>query len=665
MTKTISSDPRAIRYLHKAINAQLTQIFRPTPRISGSEWANTFRMLSAETATEPGPYQWERAPYQQEWLDVMCDSKTQKVVLMTAARVGKTTVLENVTGFYMHQNPAAIMWMLPTLGEAEKFSQSNIDPMIRDCAVLRELVKDKRQRDSGNQKLRKAYKGGSLSLVGGESATQLHGKTVRVLLADEVDRLPYSAGGKNGGDGDPLSLAMVRATTFGRRRKIILSSTPTVKDLSHIETEFLESDQRYYHVPCPHCNHFQKLLWGQLLYRDDPEHPEYVCIECAATIQEHQKFRMLQRGKWIAENPTSRVAGFHINTLYSVHMTWAELVSEWQRAKGNRFKLQVFVNSRLAETWDESGDRVNAHQLEKRLEQYNADVPTKDEHCNGVGVLSCGADVQGNRIECSVYGIGANDELWLVDTEIFDGDTGTDAPWNAFESFLMTKRYRNKHGGTMGIRAIAIDSGYNTERTYRFVQRLKQIDTANRTIIATKGQDTFARFVDSRASQSKQHNALFYKVGTNIAKEHLSKLMANADAGPQYLHLPVAFPSEGTDRRWMDREVLAQLTSEKQVLSYKGGKVKREWKKTRERNEQWDMFILAYAAFLHLGPNVLTDMPTLVDKVAELQGAATPAHTAPLTPPPSTAPSVAGRLQQAGIRMHGRQEGFNQQFWRR
>lgn len=656
---TIDSNPNALATLRTEHRKQIAQVFRPTPRLKGSEWSNQYRYLPAETATEPGPYRWERAPYQKEWLDVCCDSHTQKVVLMTAARVGKTTVLENVTGFYMHQNPSAIMWMLPTLGEAEKFSLSNIDPMIRDCRVLREVVKDKRQRDSGNLKLRKAYKGGALSLVGGESATQLHGKTIKVLLADECDRLPFSAGK----DGDPLTLAMVRTTTFGSRRKIILSSTPTYKDLSHIEREFLLSDQRYYHVPCPHCGHYQKLVWKNLNYSENPEKPEYVCEECAACITESHKFNMLLKGKWVAENPTSTTAGFHINTLYSVHMSWKELVEEWLLAKGNRYKLQVFINSRLAETWDESGDRVTSHQLEKRLEQYNAQVPTKDDTCRGVGILSAGVDVQGNRVEAAVYGHGANDELYLIDTEIFDGDTGLDSVWNKLADFLLNKRYKTKHGGLMGIRAIAVDSGFNTERVYRFVQQLNRIDTAGRTIIATKGVDRYNRFVADRPSQSKAHNALYYQIGTNIAKEHLQKLMANSEAGPQFLHLPVSLPTDGDQKRWLDREVLAQLTAEKQVLSYKNGKVKREWRKTRDRNEQWDMLILAYAVFLHLGPNVLSDVGKLAEKVAELKSDAVPT-----TPAPSTVPvtSVPNRLQQSGLKLHqsGR-SGFNQQLWRR
>lgn len=613
---TINSSPANLRKLKKRFNTAIKEVLKPRPHIAGSDWANQHRVLSAETATEAGAYDWKRAPYQKEILDVCCDRTTQKVVLMTAARVGKTTILENVTGYYMALDPAPIMWLLPDLGEAEKFSTTNIDPMIRDTKVLRELVKDKRVRDSGNLKLTKRYRGGHISFVGAQSANALHGKTIRVLIADEVDRFPFSAGK----DGDPLQLAMVRTTTFQNRRKIILSSTPVYKDLSHIEAEFLKSDQRYMYLPCPHCNHHQHLKWANLNYADDPENPTYVCENCSAAIEEKYKFSMMLKGHWVPHNPSSTTAGFHLNTLYSVHMSWKELAQEWQEAKGNRFKLQVFINSRLGETWDESGDRVTHHQLANRLEVYNAEVPTKDDHCNGVGILSAGVDIQKNRIEVGIWGYGANDETWLIDTVIFEGDTGTNEVWDACGKFLLTKTYKNKYNHPIGIRVIVVDSGYNTERAYRFVESLRKADSARRHIIATKGNDSFPRIISDRPNQSKQYGSSFYTIGTNLTKDHVSNMLNNSPDSQSYVHLPLSLPHDGVGERFLDKEILQQLTAEKVILTYKAGKPRREWRKIRDRNEQWDMFIMSYAGLLSLGRKVLDDLGGLAEQVSQLKG---------------------------------------------
>lgn len=614
MTAPVVSPAGNVSRLREHLRHDVRRALAPRPRISGAEWSNTYRVLSPETATEPGLYCWQRAPFQREILDVCCDDSTQQIVLMTSARVGKTTLMENVTGYFIANDPSPILWVLPDAGEAVKFSTSNIDPMIRDSAPLRERVAPKRKRDGGNNLLHKRFIGGQLFLIGAKSSSGFHGKTIRVVLMDEVDRYDAFVGN----DGDAVSLGMIRATTFGHRRKVILSSTPLIKDLSRIEKHFLESDQRYYHIPCPDCGVLQKLEWGNLVYKDREANPVYQCKYCPHQFDESHKFRLLQQGEWFKANPESRIAGFHLNALYSVHMTWAELVQEWIKAQGDRGRLQVFINSRLGEPWDDSAGRATASQLEKRLENYNAPLPTKDSHCNGAGVVVAAVDVQGNRLEFAAYGAGANDELWMLDTEIIDGDTNTDAPWNALTSIILHRKYKTAHGVPVGIRAVAIDSGDNTERVYRYVAHLRALSASTgvtRAIIAVKGQASFPRVIADRAHNSKQYNALFYPVGTDITKAHVTSLLANATPGPNYIHLPIAFPTDGPDPRYMDQEVLAQLVSERLVLTWKGSVPKRKWQAFR-RNEQFDMLVYAYAALRHLGYPVINKLGAWAEELA-------------------------------------------------
>lgn len=652
----IVSSPKALDALTKASKQLIRTILKPRPRITGSEWANEFFHISAETGTEPGRYDWRRVPYQKEILDVCTDRVHQKVVLMTSARVGKTLCMKAVTGYYMHNDPSPIMWLLPTEQEAVKFSSSEVDPMLRDTGVLRELVKDKRVRDSGNLKLTKKYKGGHLSLVGAHTATGLHGKTIRVLLADEVDRFVESAGN----DGDPLALAQIRTTTFQNRRKVILSSTPGMKDLSHIEREFERSDKRYYHVPCPHCDHYQKLVWSNLIIGDDPKKAKYECESCKVLIEEKYKFGMLQKGQWVAEAPDSLIAGFAINALYSVYLSWSDMAEEWRETKKNQFKLRVFINSRLGETWDDASTRVNAHTLQGRLEEYNAEVPTKDDHCNGIGILTAGVDVQGNRIEAAVWGFGANDESWLVDTVIFDGDTGQNQVWDDAATFLLNRQYKTKRGALVGIRAIAVDTGFMTEKVHRFVAGLQKRDRAKRTIFAVKGDKNFPRFVSDAPSQSKSFDSPFYKVGTDVAKELMESYLSNPVGSESFVHIPVSLPHDGIDTRWLDVEVLRQLTSEKLKASYKNGKVQKEWVKIYERNEQLDMRVYAYAALLRLGANIRNDLGVLAQKVSELEPTAT---TTSASAQPTDVPRQP--VKKAPFKLHNSMNGINANIWQR
>ena len=100
-----------------------------------------------------------------------------------------------------------------------------------------------------------------------------------------------------------------------------------------------------------------------------------------------------------------------------------ELVIEWTSIAKNRHKLQVFMNSRLAKPFQLIEEYIGANKLGERLEIYNAEIPTKTEICNGVGVLTCGVDIQQNRIEAYVWGYGKSDECYLIDFRLFEGDT--------------------------------------------------------------------------------------------------------------------------------------------------------------------------------------------------------------------------------------------------
>jgi hypothetical protein len=107
-------------------------------------------------------------------------------------------------------------------------------------------ISDPKSRDGSNKILHKRFPGGHLTIVGANAPSGLASRPIRILLCDEVDRYPFSAGA----EGDPVNLARKRTVTFWNR-KIVLVSTPTIRGLSRIETAYAESDQRQYWVPCP------------------------------------------------------------------------------------------------------------------------------------------------------------------------------------------------------------------------------------------------------------------------------------------------------------------------------------------------------------------------------------------------------------------------------
>lgn len=567
----------------------------PEPILTVSEWADRNRMLSPEASAEPGPWRTERAPYLRGVMDAFSEIGIEMVVVMSSSQIGKTEVVLNVVGYFIDQDPAPILVVQPNekpMGHA--FSKDRLAPMLRDSPALQGLVAPVKSRDSGNTILHKSFRGGHLTIVGANSPAGLASRPVRVALFDEVDRYGHSAGT----EGDPVTLGMRRTATFWNR-KTGLFSTPGVRGFSRIEEAFEEGDQRRYHVPCPHCGQRQILVWRGLKWESNrPETAAYVCGAgegggCGALIAEEDKGRMLADGEWIAEHPGRRIASFHLNALYSPWARWDELVREFLEAKGNPERLKAFVNTMLGETWEEQGDQVEAHALRHRAEEYAAEVPA------GVGLLTAAVDVQGDRLEWKVKGWGVGEESWLIDWGQFWGDPGRPEVWaNVME--LLGRRFQHERGAILQIWSMMIDSGgHHTEEVYRFVKPLQ-----GRRVHALKGLAGEGRPLVGRPSKANRHGVKLMPVGVDSAKDTIFSRLRITEPGPGYVHLP----------SWVDDEYLEQLTAEKIVTRYHRGRPRREYQKTRTRNEALDLEVYCLAALAVLGPAVLASLGSLVER---------------------------------------------------
>lgn len=525
-------------------------------------------------------------------MDACSDPAIERVVLMTAAQIGKTKLLENVLAYFCDLDPSPILFMLPTLDLALTFSKDNLAPMFRDTPTLAGRLLDVKSRDSGNTLLHKAIAGGGrLTIVGANSPSGLAMRPIRVVLADEIDRFPVSAGT----EGDPLSLGEKRTRNFPNR-KLINTSTPTDKGFSRVEELYESSDQRLYHVPCPHCGDMQPLEWKNLRWErgEDgahlPDTAAMVCVGCGCLIEERHKREMLNCGEWIATaTGTPGIAGFHLNALYSPWVFWSELVREFLAARKNPPKLKVFVNTALAQTWEDAGERVDSDALDDRRESYLAEIP------NGVAILTAGIDVQKDRLELLIVGWGPDQESWRIRHERIYGNPAGDEVWTRAAVFL-TRPYQTEYDGVdLRIRATCIDSGHQTQQVYKFVRPRQR-----RRVWATKGVGGQpGRPLLSKPTKSNKHGVTLYTIGTDTAKDLLFERVRIIEPGPGYLHF-----CNQTDTG-SDAEFLNQYGSEKAVTVYRKGRPIREYRLLGgRRNEAIDLEVLNLAALHTLGPAV-------------------------------------------------------------
>ncbi len=562
----------------KRIDDAWRRAIRPEPQIPVAIWADSHRMLP-DTAAEPGRWRTSRTPYLREIMDALSTGNpSERVVMMKGAQTGGTEAGLNWLGYIIHNAPGLVMLVQPSLDMVRRNTVTRIDPLIASSPVLRDRVATPRSRDAGNSLFRKSFPGGQLVMTGANSAIGLRSTPVRYLFLDEVDGYPGDADG----EGDPVALAIQRTATFKGRRKILMVSTPTLKGFSRIEAAFEESDQRYYHVPCLHCGDMAPITWARICWpegRRDQAH--LICEACSGVHQEHDKTALLKRGEWRASaQGDGRTVGFHLSALYSPWETWAEIAIEHGKVRKDPPRLQVWVNTKLGESWeDQAGDTVPADPLMARREDWGEDVP------DCVAVLTAGVDVQGDRLEVQVIGWGRDEEAWVIDYRVLWGDPSGPRLWADLDGFLCGCYAHPRAVSDLPIRAAAIDTGgHHTKMAYEFCRtRLA------RRIWAIKGRGGSAVPVwPRRPTRTNKGKIPLFIVGVDAVKDAVYARLKLTEPGPGTIH----FPSR------LDADYFRQLTAERVVTRFHKGRPVRSWqlKRDGERNEALDTFVYASAA---------------------------------------------------------------------
>jgi terminase, large subunit len=579
---------------------------KPPPKLTLSQWADSFAYLSAVSAAEPG--KWKTLPYQRGMMDAMTDPRIEQVTVMKSARVGYTKCVNWLIAFHIHQDPCSILFCQPTIEDAEGYSKEEIAPMLEDTPVLRGLVSEAKSKDGSNTILAKNYPGGTLGIVGANSARGFRRVSRRIAIFDETDGYPV---GGAGSEGDPIKLGIKRTEYFWNR-KIVAGSTPTVEDFSRIEKLFKQGDQRHFFVPCPECDHPQYLKFPNMKWPDGEPHLAYFLCEKNECVIPHSKKRWIIEEAdrraladpssaygWKATAPgNGKHASFHIWAAYSFspNATWGNLAEEFLECKGDRQALQTFVNTALGEVWKEDQmARLGAEGLAARVESYKPNTIPKG------GLVIVGAcDVQDNRFAVSLYAFGRGEERWLIFHQEIFGDPSKPEIWKQLDDILFRK-YPTEDGHEMQVSAFAIDSGgHYTMEVYQYVRDRRGRRADGTSVLAIKGQSQKRKpaigkptMVDvNYKGMAVKSGAELYPVGVDTIKSAIYGHLKIVQPGPNCVH----FHSELT------LDFFEQLTSEKKVVRYlRNGTSETEWvKKPGTRNESWDTAVYSYAAMQYL-----------------------------------------------------------------
>jgi len=617
--------------LNRVTRERFRRHCRPLPRLTMSQWAERYRVLSPEATANHGPWLNTMVPYLPEIMDAVSDRTTQEIVVVSPSQAAKTELILNAIGYFIHQEPSPMLCVQPTVETAESFSKDRVAPMIRDCGALNALVAPARSRESNNTILSKSYAAGQLDMTGANAPSGLAMRPKRVILLDERDRHPRSAGT----EGDVKAIARARTRSFQRRRKIVEVSSPTSAEESLIWPSYLEGTQEVYEVPCPDCGYWQTLHFDRLKWqidgvgKVDPVSVAYECAACEYRMPAREKGALLRAGRWTstADARVPHKRSFHIHGLVAAFALWEEVAQEFVTANGQKDPamraemLRAFFNTTLGELYrDQTAETVKSTILARAKRYDSADdlAPITWHVPRDAAILTAGVDLQHDRGEIVVRAWGVGETSWLVERAILRGDTSQPEWWARLEDFRTTRRWTHERGALMAIRSLTIDAGDGTHSKAVYTYCASRLAFH---VYAIKGSSNpTAPMVPSKPTKVKPGR--LYILGVHAIMDRLYRRLGMDEVGPGYLHL----------NQHADDDYVTQLLSMRRRIDEKTRK--RKWEATPGvRNEVADCETYAYAALL-LGPVPVASLAAEVDRVNADGQSRTATKPEPPTPTP-------------------------------
>ena len=563
------------------------KFLQPPPQMTVTEWAEKNFILPS-TSAEPGKFRVNRIPYAAEIMDAFTQNDVHKVAVKSSAQIGKSTILLAVIGRFVQLDPCAMMIIQPTLEMAQDFSKDRLQRMIDDCNALTPLFFDNGKTRNVNQTiLSKFFVGGRVVLQGANSPAGLASRPIRILLCDEVDRFPNSAGD----EGDPVSLAEKRQTTFFNYKTGIFS-TPTVEGVSRIDVEYNLGTQEEWRHQCPNCGEWHFLNFRDMEVDSFEKVDEYKrknvvvnsvkwrCPDCGNDFSEQQIKNSPQ--KFFAQNPQALkngVRSFWINGFSSQFVSWQTIMKEYLESKGDNLREAVVFNTRFGLSYSAPNNTLERDENEflRRRVEYNAQLP---ESCL---ILTAAVDVQHDRLEFEVAGWGAGEIRYGVLRGNIFGNTAESAVWAELDKVLDAD-YKFADGRALKISRTFVDSGYNTDAVYNYCER-RQV----RGVFPIKGKSGAIPLL-YQFGKPKNSNVILVILGVDTGKAEVMARLEIAENDAKSMVFPKS------DTAGYNEIYFKELLAERLVAKKSGGQVKLVWEKSQTRNESLDLAVYNLAA---------------------------------------------------------------------
>ncbi|HDP9624463.1 phage terminase large subunit family protein [Escherichia coli] len=553
----------------------------PPPDYTPSEW------IENNLIFPDGPYSGQPMrlfEFQKEMIDVVKERK-KKIVMMTSAQIGKTTILNGVLFYKSATDPGNAGVLQSTGKETTQWLSGKIRPMIDASEEMQKIVTDKNDRNAVNNTSQiQLRNGGFWYFMSLNSPSHLRGKTLPLLLLDEVDAVETDTE-----EGNPIMIAEQRATTFGDDARVFICSTPTGR-YGAINTQYETSDKRKYHVPCPKCGHSHELVWENVKFEwikqdgksiPDPDSAFIQCPMCEHKITEGERARAIKKGEWIQTNPESNVVGFHVSRLYSPMSSIKSVVEDFKQAF-QTFSLSTFYNTVLGLPFDDLNEELES----SKLEALKTDISIRNIPEDTM-FITAGVDQQQDRLEITL--MGHNEKtVYILDHRSFMTMNAEVIDSPAYKELLAYIRapFKTPSGRKVPVAWVNVDSsnGRATKTIYRFCSQWTNLK-------AIKGASSVdAPYVPTKVTKTGGYE--LYMIGVNQGKNLVRELLNRTVKSPNTTPVRVEISDDVPD------DYCEQLMSEE--LKRSGNTVRWVIKQGGVRNEGLDCFNYGYCARLQV-----------------------------------------------------------------
>ncbi|MEK9754326.1 MAG: terminase gpA endonuclease subunit [Rhodospirillaceae bacterium] len=621
-----------------AVQATIAAVMRPPPPPDFNAWAEAHVAFGNESPI-PGPYR--RATFPPAERILRClepDHPARVVTLRASAQLCKTTIAQVFVAAAIDLDPADCLYVHPTHDNAVRWARGKWRQMRQQSPALRRIFAVDKARKSTDTLLYQERRDGrgSLQISGANSPASLSMITVSRQVQDDLAKWEHNAGG------DPERQADSRSAAFDWA-KILKISTGLFAKTCRITRAYLAGTQEQWHVPCPHCEHFQPLEWANLqanIDRDNPADAHFTCTACGGVIEHRHKVAMVAGGRWVADNPAATQPSFYLWRAYSPTRDWQSIAVEWLAAEGDPAAEQTFINDVVGQAYDRAGDAPPWEAIRDRANDLEGGYERGTIPPGGL-LLVAGVDVQGDRVEVHIKAFGADLRRYTVDYQVIPHHIGSEVARAELDK-LLAATWPDSFGRRRPLDMLAIDGNAYTVDVFAWAKRKPW----TRVIVVRGARSDLApplaltkseRRPDGKVRQAQKR---FYNVGVSGLKSALYENLKKADPLQRgYCGYPIG----------LDDEFYRQLAAERRVIQAdRWGYPRAYWEKIHERNEVLDTENYAEAAAIRCGWYTRTDADWQRLAAERERPAAGERRQADLFDPANPAPAQSNAAHAAG-----------------